>query len=89
MQSILALINKKVEKLAEKVQELFPEITVEEVLSIWHEQQQICGIDSLDDEDTVDKVLPKTCQHVYIKGPKANKQCKVKIKGEFCSKHKL
>ena len=32
----------------------------------------------------------KTCQHMYIKGQKANTQCKVKVKGDsdYCSKHR-
>ena len=56
---------------------------------------------SLDDETTAEKVLPtgenkeeehntKTCQPMYMKGRKANTQCKVRVKGdtEFCSRHK-
>lgn len=32
---------------------------------------------------------PKFCQHMYIKGQKANTLCTVKIKGEgnYCSRH--
>ena len=52
MQSFLALVNKEIEKVAEKVNENFPEIiTAEEVISMWCEQQQIS-----DHEATVEKL---------------------------------
>jgi len=34
---------------------------------------------------------PKICQHIYIKSPRANAQCTIKVKGEgdYCNKHKI
>jgi len=36
------------------------------------------------------KHKPKTCEHMYIKGWRANTQCIITVKGEgyYCSKHK-
>jgi len=94
---IYKLISMKIWKLGEKLHEDFPEISREEVLSMWCELDQICGFEfpdrekqhSLDDVTTVEKVLQKTCQYMYRKCLKANTQCKVKVKGEaeFCSRH--
>jgi len=34
---------------------------------------------------------PKICQHIYthIKCPITNAQCTIKVKGDYCSKHKI
>jgi hypothetical protein len=90
IQSISNLIIQKIWKFAEKVHEEFPEITVNELLSIWCEQQQICGFIFPDREKVLQDPNTKTCQHMFLKVQKANTQCKVKVKGdvEFCSRHK-
>jgi len=58
-----------------KVHEKFPENPIIEMFKIWVDKEYI----------------PKICQHMYIKGVRANTHCKIKVKGEsiYCSKHKL
>jgi hypothetical protein len=64
-------MSEKVIKFAQRVNEVFPEISVDVVLAIW---------ENIDD----------SCKHIFIKGGKANTQCKTKVKGggKYCSKHK-
>jgi hypothetical protein len=91
MQSIADLINKEIHKFAKRVNEEFPQISINEMLSIWCEQQQICGfeIPSLDEDSSVNAEKNKICQHMHTTGRKVNTQCTTKIKGigDYCSKH--
>jgi len=82
--------NQEILEFAQKINDAFNNIPVNAILTIWCELKDLPLSTFDDDEATVEKVVPKTCQHMYIKGAKANTQCKVKIKGEgeFCSKHK-
>jgi len=81
--------NQEILELAQKINDAFNNIPVNAILTIWCELKDLPFSTFDDDDDTVEKVVPKTCQHMYIKGQKANTQCKVKVKeGEFCSKHK-
>ena len=82
--------NQEILELAQKINDAFNNIPVNAILSIWCVLKDLPLSTFDDNEATVEKVAPKTCQHMYIKGAKANTQCKVKVKGggEFCSKHK-
>ena len=67
-----------------------PFSTVDELVQPQSEREKI----SVEDKEWLaEVVLPfirKTCKHMYIKGQKANTQCKVKVKGDsdYCSKHR-
>jgi hypothetical protein len=56
---------------------VYPEISEDALLALWKEPK--IPVNDLEQ-----------CKHVYIKGVKANTQCKIKVKGggEYCSKHK-
>jgi hypothetical protein len=101
VQSISNLINQEIRKLTERMHEEFPEITVNKMLSIWCEMQQIGGFEFTDkhgpreaplqDEEALRKTgNTKICEHVYIKGRNASTRRKTKVKGigEYCGKHK-
>jgi hypothetical protein len=47
LQSIADLINKEIHKFAKKVNEYFPQISINEMLSIWCELQQIPSLDEV------------------------------------------
>jgi hypothetical protein len=57
MQSISNLINKEVFKLAQKINEDFPQIPANAVLEIWKNHQEIHFDNSRKEQ--------KTCQHIY------------------------
>jgi hypothetical protein len=70
-------MSKIVLKFPQRVNEMYPEISVDALLALWEEPK--IPVNDLEQ-----------CKHVYIKGGKANTQCNIKVKGcgEYCSKHK-
>jgi hypothetical protein len=81
MQRILNLINQKIWKIAERVHEEFPQIQIREMLSIWCEMQQICGLEFPDKQCPIkaplqdEEVLRKTGQYRKIEQDCNTKTC--------------
>ena len=61
--------NQEILELAQKINDAFNNIPVNAILSIWCELKDL-PFSTFDDEATVEKVLPKTCQHMYKKDRK-------------------
>ena len=72
-------MSEKVLKFVQRVNEVFPEIPVDALLSTWE-----------DPTPTEIEDPTPTCKHRFLKGRNANTQSKTKLKGsgEYCSKHK-
>jgi len=71
----------KILKFAQRVNEISPELSVDAITALW---------EKIDQEPTDVAEESKTCKHNFLKGKKANTQCKTKVKGDsdHCSKHK-
>jgi len=80
-------MSEKVLKFAQRVNEAFPEIPINDLIEIWEGLDEEPSVEGLDEEPTVKN---PTCKHKFLKGRNANTQCKTKVKGvgEYCSKHK-
>ena len=75
-------MSEKILKFAQRVNEVVPELSVDALIEMWEAIDQDCDPDQ-------DSPTP-TCKHMFLKGKKANTQCKTKVKGgnDYCSKHK-
>jgi glucan phosphorylase len=67
MKSIADLINKEIDMFAKKVNEEFPQISINEMLTIWCEQQQICcfEIPSLYNDSDVNAEKKNLSTYIY------------------------
>jgi len=74
-------MSQKILKFAQRVNEVVPELSVDALIAMWEEIDQ-------NPADIAEE--SKTCKHKFLKGKKANTQCKTKVKGDgdYCSKHK-
>ena len=72
-------MSEKILKFAQRVNEVVPEISVDALIEM---------LEKIDQDSDPDPV--PTCKHMFLKGKKANTQCKTKVKGgnDYCSKHK-
>jgi predicted Zn-ribbon and HTH transcriptional regulator len=76
MNSIENMVNQKIWEFAEKVHKEFPHISINEILSIWCELQQICGFEFPDREVESPKQEPKFVNICILKVEKRMKNVK-------------
>jgi hypothetical protein len=93
-------MSQKMLKFAQKVNEIFPEIPVDELIALsdpatWFTQKvnelnpKIPANELIAMWEEIAAIPFATCKHVFLKGKNANTQCKVKVKegSVYSNKH--